>query len=345
MELIDAVKYANSLGGNITVLLENGMYTLNSGFAISSDNITFRGMSGDREFVVVRGQGMAGSVTDLFTVFSDGFVVADMTIGWVSGNAVSFLRNGDNHVVHNIRFVNTGEQMLRVAHEPPDTEQADNGLVEWCTFEYEAGVGPQDYIGGIYAYQARNWIVRYNVFKHIRSPGGTLAGYAIHFWSESSGTVVEHNTITNCDRGIGFGLGSEGHTGGMIRNNMVQTTRDVGISLETSVSTSVYNNSLFTENYFNSIEYRFSGTQFASIINNLTNAAIASRDGGTGVVETNVTNAIASWFADAGSGDLHIGLADTTVVDKGQSLSSVTRDVDCESRPKDSGYDIGADER
>jgi len=342
---MDAVQYANSLGGNITVLLEDGTYTLTSGFAISSDNITFRGRSGDRNSVVVRGQGMTGGVTSLFTVFGNSFVVADMTIGWVSNHAINFLRNGDNHVVHNVHFVDTGEQMLMVAHEPPDTEHADNGLVEWCTFEYQAGVGPQYNIGGVHAHQARNWTVRYNVFKHIRSPDVELAGHAIHFWSESSGTVVEHNTITNCDRGIGFGLASNGHTGGMIRNNMVHTTRDVGISLETSVSTSVYNNSLFTENYFNSIEFRHSGTQLASIINNLTSAAIASRDGGTGVVETNVTNAIASWFDDAGSGDLRLTVADTTVVDRGQSLSAVTHDVDCESRPKGAGYDIGADEK
>lgn len=59
----------------------------------------------------------------------------------------------------------------------------------------------------------------------------------------------------------------------------------------------------------------FAATQFASIINNITNASIADREGGTGVV------------------------------DKGQSLSAVTQDVDCESRPKGSGYDIGADEK
>jgi hypothetical protein len=68
-------------------------------------------------------------------------------------------------------------------------------------------------------------------------------------------------------------------------------------------------------------------------------------NGGTGGVETNVTSAISSWFSDAAGGDLHLVVADTSVVDKRQSLSAVTRDVDCESRPKGSGYDIGADEK
>jgi hypothetical protein len=343
-ELITAVATANSSGGNITVLIADGTYTLDQALFVGGDNITIRSSSGQRNSVVIRGQGMAGSVTRIFMVSGDGFVAVDMTIGYVSENAIEFLQNSDNHVVHNVHFVDTGAQMLKVTLAAPDTARSDNGLVEWCMFEYQAGVGPQDYIGGIFAHRARNWTVRHNVFKHIRSPGGPPAGFAVHFWSESSGTLVEYNTITNCDRGIGFGMGSSGHQGGLIRNNMVHTTRDVGISLETSTSTFVYNNSLFTENYSNSIEYRFLGTQFASIINNLTNASIASREGGTGVVETNVTSATSDLFTDAANGDLHLAKADTTVVDKGQSLAQVTRDIDCESRPKGSAYDIGADE-
>jgi hypothetical protein len=344
MELIDAINSANSTG-HTTILIEDGTYTLDIEMVINADNIAIRSLSGNRDAVVVRGQGMAGSVSELFLVMSDRFVVADMTIGWVTDHAIDFVRSGDDHVVHNVRFVDTGAMMLKVARSAADTAYADNGLVEWCEFEYTSETGPQDYISGVYAQRARNWTVRHNTFKHIRSPNATPAGYAIHFWSESIGTVVEHNTIADCDRGIGFGLGNSGHTGGIIRNNMVSTTRDVGIGLQSSVSASIYNNSLYTENYSNSIEYRFASTQFASIINNLTNASIASRDGGTGGVESNVTSAISSWFADAGNGDLHLVVADTSVVDKGQTLSAVTQDVDCESRPKGSGYDIGADEK
>jgi parallel beta-helix repeat protein len=240
--------------------------------------------------------------------------------------------------------VDTGEQMLKVSFRPGDSTSSDNGLVEWCIFEYSAGVGPQYYIGGVDAHQAYNWIIRNNIFRHIRSPESDLAEHAIHFWSESNNTLVEHNFITNCDRGIGFGLGDQGHVGGMIRNNMVHTTRDVGIGLENSSNTAVYNNTVFTENYPNSIEYRFSRTQGGSIINNLTNAQIAGRDGGTASVATNVMNALASWFADAGNGDLHLITAEPTVVDQGQTLADVTQDIDCEVRPKGAAYDIGADE-
>jgi parallel beta-helix repeat protein len=342
-ELINAVQQANN-SGNLTIFLEDGTYSLDQMLWISGNNVTFRSRSGNRDAVIIRGQGMYGGVSHVFNVPGDNFTVADMTIGWVANHAVQIHSDSDNPVIHNVRFVDTYEQMVKVSFRPGDSTSSDNGLVEWCLFEYSAGIGPQYYIGGIDAHQAHNWTIRNNVFRHIRSPESDLAEFAIHFWSEAQNTLVEHNVISNCDRGIGFGLGDRGHIGGMIRNNMVHTTRDVGIGLENSSSTTVYNNTVFTENYGNSIEYRFPGTQGVSIINNLTSAAITSRDGGSGNVATNVTNAPASWFVNVGSGDLHLATSEPTVVDQGQTLSEVSQDIDCEIRPKGSGYDIGADE-
>jgi len=188
------------------------------------------------------------------------------------------------------------------------------------------------------------WIIRNNIFKHIRSPEADLAEHAIHFWSDSSDTLVEKNMITDCDRGIGFGLGDNGHIGGIIRNNMVHTTRDVGIGLENSSNSKVYNNTVYTENYFNSIEYRFPGSIGISIVNNLTNSAIVSRDGGSATLEDNIDNAQGSWFSDAINGDLHLAGEEPTVVDQGQTLADVTEDMDCLDRSLGTAPEIGADE-
>jgi hypothetical protein len=130
----------------------------------------------------------------------------------------------------------------------------------------------------------------------------------------------------------------------MIRNNFVQTTRDVGIGLENVLGVDVYNNSLYTENYANSIEYRFSGTSGGEIINNLANGAIVSRDGGSATLASNVASAESSWFMDADSGDLHLTSSASGVVDAGQTVSDVTDDYDSEERPSGSAYDIGGDE-
>ncbi len=343
-ELLAAVERANS-EGNIEILLENGTYQLDDMLWIEGDNVGFRGRSGDRDAVIVRGDGMTGGVSHVFNVAGDYFAVQDMTIGWVCCHAVQIQGNDDSDYPYfkNVRFVDTGEQMLKISSDF-GSNFSDGGIVENCSFEYPAGIGPQYYIGGIDGHQCDNWTVRDCYFSGIRSPEEDLAEHAIHFWSDSSDTIVERNRITGCDRGIGFGLGDSGHSGGVIRNNFIHTTRDVGIGLESASGVKVYNNSLYTENYGNSIEYRFGATSGCEIINNLTNAAIASRDGGSATVQSNVTSAEPSWFVDTGAGDLHLASPVSGVVDSGQALPDVPDDFDGQDRPIGAGYDIGGDE-
>ena len=203
------------------------------------------------------------------------------------------------------------------------------------------------------AHNAKNWKIRNNTFKNIKSPQEDLAEHAIHFWSDSEDTLVEGNTIINCDRGIGFGLGSRGHIGGIIRNNMIYhdgdngtyNTADVGIGLESVQGAEVYNNTIFHEHdYSNAIEYRFSATTNVLIANNLTNKAVTRRDGASATVEDNVTSARRSWFVDPEAGDLHLSYPVPEVADQGRAVAGLTDDFDGEVRPQDNGYDIGADE-
>ncbi len=135
-------------------------------------------------------------------------------------------------------------------------------------------------------------------------------------WNNSDNTLVERNLIINCDRGIGFGLGTDrGNSGGIIRNNMVYHGpntgySDVGISLESTPDAQVYNNTIFHEHNYSAIEYRFDSTTNSSIINNLTNRAIAIRDINpeydTNEVTNNITTAQTSWFTDVPTGDTFI---------------------------------------
>ncbi|MBN2430809.1 MAG: right-handed parallel beta-helix repeat-containing protein [Acidobacteria bacterium] len=342
-ELWDAVGQANSTG-HLTILLADGIYELDDMIGIWGDHVAFRGRSGDRDAVILHGQGMTGSVSHIFNVAGSHFTVADMTIGWVANHAVQLqCGDPDSPLIHNVRFVDTGEQMLKVPW-CADGSCADNGVVEWCLFEYTAGIGPQYYIGGVDIHQAGGWIIRHCVFKHIRSPESALAEHAVHIWNGAGGSQVVGNMITDCDRGIGFGLGSQGHTGGAIHNNMVHTTRDVGIGLESAPDATVYHNTLYTENYFNSVEYRFGATTGVDIANNLCNAAIAGRDGGTATVRSNRQDAVPAWFRDAPAGDLHLAYPVTEVVDQAIFLAGLTTDLDCQSRPAGAAADLGADE-
>jgi len=349
-ELVAAISDANE-GGDKTILLSDGRYTLNDMLGIYASGVTVAGLSGNRDTVIVEGAGMYGGVTHIFNVAGSNFTAQDMTLRGVSNHAIQLQVDVDSVIIRNLHILDTYEQMVKIPYDAGNmSATSDNGLMENCLLEYTAGIGPQWYIGGIDGHNCKNWIVRNNTFRSIRSPEDDTAEHAIHFWSESANTLVERNLIINCDRGIGFGLGDRGHSGGIIRNNMIyhnssEGQADVGIGLESSPGTLVYNNTIYCENsYPNAIEYRFGGTTGVLIANNLTNRAIAQRDGASGSVSHNLTNAEGSWFISPSTGDLRLSYAVPSVVDQGEAISGLTVDFDGGSRPQGAGFDIGADE-
>ncbi len=350
-ELVNAVSSANA-GGDKIIEVADGTYALDNMLWIDADGVTVYSSSGNRDSVTIRGEGMGGDVSHIFNVAGSDFAVRDMTIGWVANHAIQIQGNENAHrpLIQNLHIVDTFEQMIKVSYDPATDNRSEGGVVEGCLFEYSAGIGPQYYIGGIDAHRARNWIIRNNTFKNISSPSESVAEFAIHFWSDAEDTLVEGNTIINCDRGIGFGLGDRGHTRGIIRNNMIyhdaaEGYADVAISIESAIDSQIYNNTIYMEHsYPNAIEYRFPTTTGALIINNLTNKAITQRNSASATVSHNITSADQSWFANPPAGDLHLSARPANVIDQGQSISGLTMDFDGDPRPQGAGIDIGADE-
>lgn len=352
-ELVNEVYYSSP---GDTVLLEDGLYDLaeTGTVVVRTDHLTIRGKTGNRESVIIQGWGMYADGHNGFWVSANDVTIADLTVQNVRYHCIQADVNVDRLIVQNCILRDAGEQILKV---PTSTGEnySDSGLVEGCLFEYSACVGPRSYMGGIDVHRGKDWIVRDNVFRYIRSPGGSLSEHAIHFWNDSQGTLVERNLIINCDRGIGFGLGSSTHTGGVIRNNMIAHDGaplpdgstgfdDVGIGLESAPGAQVYNNTIFFQHFYNAIEYRFATTTGVTISNNLVNRAIQQRDGASAVLETNVLNAQSTWFEDAASGDLHLAYGIPDVVDQGTTISDLEDDFDRDFRPHGQGMDIGADE-
>lgn len=355
-ELQNAVSTANSLGGNTTIVVRDGTYTLSDTLYVNAPNVAIVGQSGDRTKVIIQGDAMSSSakVKNLIRAAGKNFQISDLTLqksGWHLLQIVGE-SDADNAVVRNVIFRDAYEQMLKGSIDQSNyNNTADNGLIENSLFEYTAGIGPQYYIGGIDVHGGKNWVVRNNVFRSIISPSQTVAEHAIHFWNQAADMLVEKNIIINCDRAIGFGLDGRGASGGVIRNNMIYHAAnagqfaDVSIYLVESPGTQVYNNTIFMENsYPRSIEYRFSSTTNVLIVNNLTNKPIMARDGATGTVSSNVTTASSSWFVNPPQGDLHLVTANSSVVDRGQTVVGLTDDFDGNPRPQGSSIDLGADE-
>jgi hypothetical protein len=355
-----AVDAANSGGGNRILEIADGTYTLNDTLQIKAPGITLIGASRDRSKVTIRGDAMSptAQVGNVIRVAGKNFTLQHLTIARSRWHLIQIVgeEDADNAVIRDCVLRDAYEQMVKITLDINDRRvSADNGLIENCLFEYTAGIGPQYYIGGVDGHGAKNWVIRGNTFRDIKSPTSTAAEHAVHFWTDSADIIVEDNLIIDCDRGIGFGLldpaSNRGALRGIIRNNMIYSSAarkgpaaDAGIILESTPGTEVYNNTVMLENgYPNAIEYRWSTTTGVKIYNNLTNAQIRQRDGASAQLASNITNATAASFVNLAAGDLHLA-SGSPAIDAGTNIPSVARDFDGQPRPQGGAYDVGADE-
>jgi hypothetical protein len=367
-ELKNAVNSANGAGVPATILIADGTYVLDIPLLhIMCDNLIIRSASGNRDAVIIKGpdEGPSATATHIFLVPASYVTIADITLGYCRYHGIQVQGESPNDAaglwVHNCHIINCNEQFIKGSSADADPVGATDGIIENCLFEFSSGFGYQYYTGGIDIHKGVNWIVRDNIFRNLRNPNddGNFAEHAVHFWKRCptfpQNVVVERNWIINCDRGIGFGLGTEevtGHNGGAsaIRNNFVYSddtgmNTDVCIGLEHASGVKVDNNTVYNAVYGSPIEYRFSTSSNLFFRNNLVNHAIRNRDGAPApVMSDNLESVQASWFRDLAQGDLHILPGVSSVIDQGGIVSDFSDDLDGDSRPKLGGWDIGADE-
>jgi hypothetical protein len=275
-------------------------------------------------------------------------------------------------LLYGLRLIDGGQQFVKVNANTGRTAWVDSGRLACSFFQLtDAGRPHVDqsipcYTGGIDAHGSRGWSVQWNRFEDIQCAGQGLAEHAIHFWDGARDTIAENNTIVNCARGIGFGLGDTGtgrayaddpypgagfigHYDGIIRNNVIYATvpyYDTGIGLEQARGARVYHNTVThapsaAPGFFSSIDYRSANT-VADIRNNLA-ARITQRDGASGRVESNLENVPASYFVDPASVNLHLTSGAMLAIDRGVVLDGAGVDIDGE--PHSYGPpDLGADE-
>jgi hypothetical protein len=313
-----AIDHGNRNSGFVQILLEPGRYAVEKTLVITAPGIALASSADQPGAVVIEGDAMRADarIGNLIRVSGSDFQLSGVTLQRCGNHLLQIAGESGAHRPRITRcvFRDSFEQLLKVSYDAAQpTSGCDGGVVEDCSFEYTAGIGPQWYVGGVDAHRAKRWAVRRNRFRHIASPSKHIAEHAIHFWSGSQDILVEGNIIVDCDRGIGFGMPGRPVRGGAIRNNMIHHRRngdpfaDVGIVLEDTSDVTVTNNTIFLEHdYPSAIEYRFEASRDILIAKNVCNRAIRSRDGGSALVKDNITSATRDLFVLSEAGDLRL---------------------------------------
>ncbi len=345
--------------GPTTIYLEDGTYpvTTERFVNVDRDDITLRSRSGDPATVIIEGQGMAAPGQYGHGIFiengADNVTIADLTVRQTQHHGIFVNPGSDNCRIYNVVVSDTGEQLIKASGH----EAKRNGSVACSWIGYTTTLDDGDdgwYTNGVDLIDSQGWVIRNNTFRNIQhKPGLTaqLAGPAILVWQGSSDTIVEGNRIIDCDRGIAFGDSSGSgvqHTGGVIRNNTIKgySGSDAGIGVVRSVDAVVEHNTVYAPDgvYGYSIEADQSETTGCLIRNNFTDEPIlADRRGAVATVSGNRSDAQASDFRDADSGDLHLAATAVNAIDAATVIAERTYDIDCDA-VAGTAPDLGADE-
>ena len=337
-----------------TILLADGVYAVDQTIRIRAEDVALRSASGKPSAVVLDGGYRVG---DLVAVDAGGATIAELTLrrsAWHLVHAVP--PEGADALsglsLYRLALVDASQQFVKI-NPNGGPGSVDRGRLECSTLRLTVAGRPRVstvlpcYTGGIDAHAARGWAVRLNRFSGIYCKEG-LAEHAVHFWVGSRDTLVERNVIVNCARGIGFGLGDRGHTGGMIRNNVVVAggaSMDTGIGLENADGARVYHNTVWVSararGHFSGIDVRFPGSS-ADVRNNLT-TRITIRDSARARVGANLEGAPGTLFVAPGRLDFHLRPSARAAIDRGEPLAEAGLDLD--GQPHTRGRpDLGADE-
>jgi hypothetical protein len=355
-----------------TLVFAAGTYDVPGILQLRSEGVTIRSANDDPTSVIFDG---GYAVNEIFQVTASNVTIAHVTVTRAVDHPVHVFPPGNGSSINGFRLygvhlVDGGEQFLKV-NDVGDGGFVDEGRVECSVFQMTDAGRPNVeaccggcYTGGIDVHAGWGWHVARNRFDGIYCENGGLAEHAIHFWKSARDTLVEGNVITNCARGIGFGLGGGvgervypdnpydgaplAHIDGIIRNNFVYADIDyfdTGIEIQEAREPIVLHNTVVTPGgaaFFSSIDYRFAST-VAVIKNNLV-TQITQRDGATGDVTNNLEDAPMSYFVDPAGGDLHLTDGATGAFGQGVSHPDSGLDIDGEAHDATSP-DLGADER
>ncbi len=315
------------------VLLRDGVY-LHTRYTVRIPaEVTVRGQSGNRDAVLIRGQGF-GPGAEAFFFMGPNITVADLSMTQFRNYALSIKGeyNAQAPNVYNVHLYDIGTKNIKVT-----PGWLANGLVACSSIGNSPGGGRGDYVDGFDMMQGIDWVLRDNEWYNITGDGtgcevdancGTyMPGPAILIWRESRGSLIERNVFIGNFRGIVLGLGTPDE-GSIVRNNFIYRAGagDVGIGLHGANNALVTNNTILSAQYRAGIEV-WEGSN-VTVTNNFVNTPLWDRGGNTALdARGNLWNAARADFV--GDEDYHL-VAGDRAIGAGVPVSTVT-DMDGEA--------------
>ena len=350
-----------SQAGDVIELLD-GVYPVVSaaGFVVENkSNLTIRGKSGNRNLVVLQGQGINAIATQfVFKLYaSPYFTLQDVTMKDVYWHHVQ-INDGSHHfTLRNLVMLDAGEAPVKVTSPGGSGPFSDYGVIENCWLGFTS-YGTRDVVEGIDIIASVGTVVRGNEFYRVRKLGDPdNVGWGVFAKCNAQDTIIENNYFEDNDLAISFGNGgcpaiyarngdiTYQHRGGIIRNNVVHGTKDNAVHINSAAGFKVYNNTLWSTFGYggSSIDVRYNS--YGEVFNNIATEGVRLRDGGTASFAANIWYADASLFLSQSAGNYHLVASALSAIDQGVDTSSdVPTDIDAQVRSSAVGVDIGADE-
>ena len=346
------------------IIINAGQYHVTSALYVTTADLIFRGATGNRDDVVLYGNGMnveSGPLEGFWTA-NDGIQLRDLTIRGFYDHGIHVSSNpsgnlADNVVISNVKIQNCGERYIKGS----GGGTSNNVLIENVYFLQNETWLPHtghdlNYVGGIDAMHTSNWTIRDCRFEGIMGAAGGARG-AIFLWQGCTNALIERNVIVDCAEGIDLGNGHNPNSvyhaeDALVRNNFIGwgggDNRAVQLGFTRNIE--FYNNTIYTDaNYNRTVHIYDSPTVPSSNVvleNNLIRGGIMDTSTGGATLINNLTGAIpqANWFVDPLASDLHLTALATGAIDQGLPLANVPEDYDRQIRPYGLAPDIGADE-
>ncbi|MBZ0304473.1 MAG: PE-PGRS family protein, partial [Anaerolineae bacterium] len=220
-------------------------------------------------------------------------------------HAFHVVEKGRSFVLRNsiIRDFNAAIKVNGVNNHYPDY-----GLVEHSSFYNTRPRETANPVSLLNINSSDRWLIRGNLLADFFKTKGDRVSYAAYMKGNGSQGIFEQNLVvcelnlhpdSTTQVGLSFGGGGTAkqycrdqkclteHTVGIMRNNIIlNCSNDVGIYLNRSAQTQIYNNAILNSL---GIDVRFD-TSTATIVNNIVAGRIQDRDGGYSFRENNLVD-------------------------------------------------------